>query len=178
MNSLYISLLFCLCSCILKTALSYKVLSTPNGLLRLRHKATRGIKRTQFASPVQLKEIISSSCTALAAGGRPPRERGGLLSCELPVNHFYNYNYFLWLSTLQMYLSFLCRSSEEKTEGRCHILHWYCHRISSKCHVQSRNRRWHGSSCFGYHIWENSKEFRTNCRRRFSHGWSFCLRFI
>ena len=28
---------------------------------------------------------------------------------------------------------------KEKAEGRCYILHRYCDRISSKCHVQSRD---------------------------------------
>ncbi len=79
MNCVYICLLFCLCSCLLQTALSYKVISASNGLLRRQYQviSTTSIIKTYFASPVQLQKMLSSSSTALAAGGRPPRERGG-----------------------------------------------------------------------------------------------------
>lgn len=76
MHRVYICLLFYLCSCILQTALSYDVYS--RGLFSHRYLSTSTTSRIGHRGTLsaRLQNAVSSSPTALAAGGRPSRERG------------------------------------------------------------------------------------------------------
>ena len=80
---MYICLLLCALSCLLQTAISYRWLNSKSRgpFVGTAVTSISSISGTQFTSFSQLQRV---SPTALAAGARPPRERGEPSSLSTP----------------------------------------------------------------------------------------------